>query len=167
MALILRRPPSGRLEGRTAEGRAEPARYAAPSADRFLRHKITPLTQRRLDSLSLYGSGFGKAELVEVALQLSGESEFSETFHLMVNQSCGRLNQRADYRIRWRGLRIGFNYLYSVPHFRLKLRDRPVPFSGSHLLYFHQRRKGPRYNLYLSPIAGLDIYSGACCIRRG
>src|SRR6266576_2003976 len=58
MALILRRPRSGRLEGRTAESRAEPPRYAAPSADRFLGHKIAPLTQRRLDSFRRNRRGF-------------------------------------------------------------------------------------------------------------
>src|SRR5437899_2123057 len=37
---------------------AEPARYAAPPADRFLGRKITPLTQRRLDSFRRNRRGF-------------------------------------------------------------------------------------------------------------
>src|SRR6266550_1745645 len=37
---------------------AEPARYAAPPADRFLGHKITPLTRRRLDSFRRNRRGF-------------------------------------------------------------------------------------------------------------
>ncbi len=40
-------------------------------------------SQRRLNSLRLYGGRFGKAEFVEVALQLSRQSEFRETFHLI------------------------------------------------------------------------------------
>jgi microcin C transport system permease protein len=37
---------------------SEPARYAAPTADRFLGHKITPLTRRRLDSFRRNRRGF-------------------------------------------------------------------------------------------------------------
>src|SRR6202011_3601612 len=37
---------------------AEPARYAAPPADRFLGRKITPLTRRRLDSFCRNRRGF-------------------------------------------------------------------------------------------------------------
>jgi microcin C transport system permease protein len=37
---------------------SEPARYAAPTADRFFGHKITPLTRRRLDSFRRNRRGF-------------------------------------------------------------------------------------------------------------
>ncbi len=37
--------------------------------------------QRRLDGLSLDGSGLDKAVLGEIALQGSGKGEFRETFH--------------------------------------------------------------------------------------
>ena len=37
---------------------SEPARYAAPTAERFLGHKITPLTRRRLDSFRRNRRGF-------------------------------------------------------------------------------------------------------------
>jgi microcin C transport system permease protein len=58
MALILRRPRSGRLEGRAAPSQSEPPRYAAPPANRFLGRPITPLTRRRLDSFCRNRRGF-------------------------------------------------------------------------------------------------------------
>ena len=51
----------------------------------------------RLDSQGLHGRGFGKAVLLEVALQESGQREFSETFHLRL-YVCEKRNQRADCR---------------------------------------------------------------------
>src|SRR6266436_6288062 len=57
MVLILRRPRSGRLEGRTASKQSGTAHFV-PAADRFLGRRITPLTRRRLDSFRRNRRGF-------------------------------------------------------------------------------------------------------------
>jgi microcin C transport system permease protein len=56
--LILRRPHSGRLEGRTPLIQSELARFAPPIGDRFLGIRITPLTRRRLDAFRRNRRGF-------------------------------------------------------------------------------------------------------------
>ena len=58
MSLILRRPRSGRLEGRTAPNQPQPLSYASRPLDRFLGVRITPLTRRRLDAFRRNRRGF-------------------------------------------------------------------------------------------------------------
>jgi microcin C transport system permease protein len=58
MVLILRRPRSRRLEGRTALSQSEAARFAPAASDRFLLWRITPLTRRRLDAFRRNRRGF-------------------------------------------------------------------------------------------------------------
>jgi hypothetical protein len=52
----------------------------------------------------LHGSWLGVAVLYKIALQVSGEREFREIFHLDFAEE----NRRADYRSGERGLRINF-----------------------------------------------------------
>ena len=57
MSLILRRPRSGHLEGRTALNQPQP-RPTLRTDDRFLGIRITPLTRRRLDAFRRNRRGF-------------------------------------------------------------------------------------------------------------
>jgi microcin C transport system permease protein len=58
MSLILRRPRSGSLEGRTAPNQPQPVQFASQSADRFLGIRISPLTRRRLEAFRRNRRGF-------------------------------------------------------------------------------------------------------------
>jgi microcin C transport system permease protein len=58
MSVILRRPRSGRLEGRTAPNQPQPVQFASRSQDRFLGIRISPLTRRRLEAFRRNRRGF-------------------------------------------------------------------------------------------------------------
>jgi len=58
MSLILRRPRSGRLEGRTAPNQPQPVQFASRPHDRFFGLRITPLTRRRLEAFRRNRRGF-------------------------------------------------------------------------------------------------------------